>query len=235
MRGKGERFVMDESHKKIAVIGGTGALGGGLAWRLAQAGFPVTIGSRTLEKAQDAARALQTEFGDKADIEGLENAEAAAAGDVIVLTVPFASHDTTLNLIAPYVADKIVIDATVPLVPPKVARVQLPPEGSAALAAKAKLPSSLVVSAFQNAAAHKLRDAGDLDCDILVSGDNVAAREQVISLVNAIGMRGIHCGPLDNAVVAEALTSVLIGINKRYGVDGAGIRITGDLTPTKDA
>lgn len=221
---------MADSQQTIAVIGGTGALGGGLAWRLAKAGYRIVIGSRTREKAQAATQELELEIEGTINAQGLENAQAAAAGDIILLTVPFSSHDSTLDHIAPHVAGKIVVDATVPLVPPKVARVQLPDEGSAALAAKAKLPDALVVSAFQNVAAHKLRNDGDLDCDILVSGDNVAAREQVISLVTAIGMRGLHCGPLDNSVVAEALTSVLIGINKRYGVDGAGIRITGDLS-----
>ncbi len=215
--------------EKIAVIGGTGALGSGLAWRLAKAGYRIIIGSRTPEKAKSAAHALENELDGKAAVQGLENARAAQAGDIILLTVPFASHEATLARIKTGAAGKILIDATVPLNPPKVARVRLPECGSAALAAQAALTEAKIVSAFQNVAAHKLRSDPPPDCDILVCGDNVAARESVITLINAIGLRGIHAGPLDNAVVAEALTSVLIGINKRYKLDGAGIRITGDL------
>jgi NADPH-dependent F420 reductase len=121
-----------------------------------------------------------------------------------------------------------VVDTTVPLVPPKVARVQLPPEISAALAAQQRLgESARVVAAFHNVAAHKLQTSDPIDCDVLIFGDDPKDRAVVAALAEAAGLRGVHAGPLANAVAGEALTSVLIGINRNYKVDGAGIRITG--------
>ena len=128
---------------------------------------------------------------------------------------------------------KILIDATVPLMPPKVGTVQLPEGGSAAVNAQKALGDGVtVVSAFQNVAADKLKSSADLECDVLVAGDKVAARQVVIDLVEDAGMRGWHVGPLANSAAAEAMTSLIIQVNRRYGIDGAGIRITG--TPTKD-
>jgi hypothetical protein len=147
---------------------------------------------------------------------------------VVVLAVPWASHGAILDEIAPHVAGKIVVDATVPLVPPKVARVQLPAETSAALAAQRRLGGAArVVAAFHNIAAGKLQTDIPIDCDVLVFGDAADDRSSVIALAEAAGLRGIHAGPLANAVAAEALTSVLIGINRHYKVAGAGLRITG--------
>jgi NADPH-dependent F420 reductase len=133
------------------------------------------------------------------------------------------------------VAGKIVVDATVPLVPPRVARVQLPASGSAAaIAAQALDGAARLVTAFHNVSAQKLRGDGPVPCDILVFGDDVEARDAVIGVIARIGLRGLHGGPLANAVAAEAMTSVLISINRRYGVaEGAGIRITG--IPGEDA
>jgi 8-hydroxy-5-deazaflavin:NADPH oxidoreductase len=207
----------------LGIVGGTGALGSGLAHRWAKAGYPVILGSREAEKAARAAEAI-------AGARGLENAAAAAAADLVVMTVPFASHRATLQSIAAASAGKVLIDTTVPLLPPKVATVQLPPEGSAALAAQRFLGNGVrVVAAFHNIAAHKLAKDEQIDCDVLVSGDDRAARATVIELAAAIGLRGIDAGPLANSVAAEALTSILIGINRRYKVDGAGIRITGEF------
>ncbi|MGH6945672.1 MAG: NADPH-dependent F420 reductase, partial [Geminicoccaceae bacterium] len=159
------------------------------------------------------------------------NTAAAQAGDIAVVTVPFASHPAILDTIREAVAGKIVVDTTVPLVPPKVATVQMPPEGSAALGAQRRLgDAAKVVSAFQNVAAHKLQAGEPIDCDVLVCGNDRQARESVIALVETIGLRGLDAGPLANAVAAEALTSILIGINRRYKVDGAGLRITGALS-----
>ncbi len=211
----------------LAIVGGTGALGGGLAKRWAARGYPIVIGSRSAERAEAAAQALM-ESGAAVPVRGLDNAASASAGDIVVITVPYASHGAILAEIKDAVAGKIVVDATVPLVPPKVARVQLPPEGSAAQAAQELLGEEVqLVAAFHNVAAHKLAQDVEIDCDVLVCGDQVAAREAVVTLVEALGLRGLHGGPLANAAAAEALTSVLIGINKRYKVDGAGIRITG--------
>ncbi|MFO1188180.1 MAG: NADPH-dependent F420 reductase [Alphaproteobacteria bacterium] len=214
---------MSTSRPSIAVIGGTGDLGSGLAGRFARAGYPVIIGSRSAEKAVAAAKELA---GGKA--RGMANADAAAAAEVVVLAVPFGSHDGTLGEIAPGVAGKLVIDTTVPLVPPKVGTVQLPKEGCAAVRAQARLGGGVtVVSAFHNVSAHKLGGDAPIDCDVLVFGDSREARDRVVGMVDAIGLRGIHGGPLANSAAAEALTSVLITINRLYKVDGAGIRITG--------
>jgi 8-hydroxy-5-deazaflavin:NADPH oxidoreductase len=213
---------MSGSRPTLAVIGGTGALGSGLARRAAKAGYEVVIGSRSAGKAQALARTIGAR--------GTTNAEAAAAAGMVALTVPFSSHAAILEELAPHVDGKIVVDATVPLVPPKVARVQLPPEGSAAVRTQAALPGARVVSAFHNVSAEKLGKDGPVDCDVLVFGDDVAARGEVVALVQAIGLRGLHGGPLVNSAAAEAMTSVLIAVNRRYKVaDGAGIRITGDL------
>jgi NADPH-dependent F420 reductase len=215
---------MIASRPVIAIVGGTGALGSALAKRLAAAGFPVVIGSRTPEKAEEAARGLAGPSAAR----GAANADAAAAGEIVLVTVPWSSQADTLDAIKPHIAGKLVIDTTVPLQPPKVSRVQLPPEDSAALAAQKRLgPTARLVSAFHNVAAHKLQVGGPIDCDVLVFGDDAKDRETVIGLAEAIGLRGLHAGPLANSAAAEALTSVLIGINRTYKVDGAGIRITG--------
>ena len=144
--------------------------------------------------------------------------------------MPFAAQEATLRDIAPHAAGKIVVDTTVPLVPPKVMRVQLPPEGSAAARARALLGEHVtLVSGFHNVAAHKLMTDEKVDCDVLVFGDDKAAREVVVGLAREIGLRGLHGGALVNSAAAEALTSLLIFMNKTYQVDGAGIRITGEL------
>ncbi len=212
----------------IAVIGGTGDLGTGLARRWAKAGYTLIIGSRAADKAQAAAAELAS-LATGAKPQGMANADAAKAADVVVLTVPFASQAATLDDIKPHVAGKLVIDTTVPLVPPRVARVQLPPEGCAALLAQARLGDGVrVVSAFHNVAAHKLQILDmALDCDVLVFGDKAEDRDVAIKLAEACGVRGLHAGPLANSAAAEALTSVIIGINRTYKVDGASIRITG--------
>ncbi|MCL4765036.1 MAG: NADPH-dependent F420 reductase [Hyphomicrobiaceae bacterium] len=211
----------------IAIIGGTGALGSGLARRLAGAGYAVVIGSRTAEKAEVAADKLTVPPGARRP-RGETNARAAEAAEILIVTVPFATQAQVLEEIRPRAAGKLVIDTTVPLVPPKVARAQLPPQGSAAVAAREQLGEGVrVVSAFHNVAAHKLQADAEIDCDVLVFGDDPQDRAVAIEIVAAAGLRGLHGGPLVNSAAAEALTSVLIGINRAYKVDGAGIRITG--------
>ena len=213
--------------QSISVIGGTGALGSGLAKRWARAGYRVIIGSRSADKAQEAAAAARESIGD-GEIIGMDNSSAAAAGDVVVLTVPFAHQKPTLEEIRAALAGKILVDATVPLVPPKVARVQLPAAGAAALLAQQICGDEVqVVSAFQNVAADLVATDAKLDCDVLVSGDKQAAREVVVKLAERAGMRAWHAGPLANAAAAEALTSVLIFINRRNPDSHAGIRISG--------
>jgi NADPH-dependent F420 reductase len=188
----------------------------------------VIIGSRDPARAAAAAAALAAATGRV--VSGFANAEAAARGSIIIVTVPFASQEATLHEIAAGVAGKILVDTTVPLMPPKVMRVQLPTEGSAAQRAQKLLGEGVrLVSAFHNVAAHKLATDATVDCDVLVFGDDKAARESVIRLVEACGLRGLHAGVLANSAAAEALTSILIFINKQYSVDGAGLRITGEL------
>lgn len=218
---------MDRS-STIAVLGGTGALGTGLSLRWARAGYPLVIGSRNAAGAERAAAEIHRQIPG-ADIRGLENPAAAAAADVVVLTVPFASHRDMLEAIKESVQGKIVVDTTVPLVPPKVSTVQLPPEGSVAKATQDFLGEGVrVVSAFQNVAAHRLQHLDHaIDCDVLVAGNDAEARETVLGLAKALGLRAWHAGPIANSAAAEALTSVLIAINRRYKIDGAGLRITG--------
>ncbi|SFR89676.1 NADPH-dependent F420 reductase [Sphingomonas jatrophae] len=212
------------SGQTIAVVGGTGKLGAAIARRLAKAGRTVIIGSRFADSATAAADELG--FG----LTGMANADAAAAGDIVIVTVPWAAQEATLAEIRPHVAGKIVVDTTVPLVPPKVMRVQLPAAGSAAVQAQNLLGAEVtVVSAFHNVAAHKLITDDDIGCDVLVFGDDKAARARVVALVGDAGLRGLHGGALVNSAAAEAMTSILIFLNKTYKVDGAGLRITGTL------
>ncbi|MFI4952492.1 MAG: NADPH-dependent F420 reductase [Burkholderiales bacterium] len=213
----------------LAIIGGTGALGMGLAMRWTAAGYPVVLGSRSSERAKAAARDIESGKG-APPVRGDDNLGAAQAGDIVVIAVPFSSHEAILDEIRDAVAGKIVVDAVVPLVPPKVSLVQLPAQGSAAQIAHERIgDTARVVSAFHNVGAAKLRAGGAIDCDVLVFGNDRAARDSVIALVEAIGTRGIDGGPIANSASAEALTSILIGINRRYKVDGAGIRITGNF------
>jgi len=216
--------------KTISIIGGTGALGGGLASRWARAGYRIVIGSRQAEKAANAAatlgRALPT-----ATIEGLQNRAAAAAGDVAVLTVPFAHQRPTLEDIRNELSGKILIDTTVPLVPPKVARVQMPAEGCAALITQQIVGEQVtVVSAFQNVAADLMVSDAEMACDVLVAGDKLTAREIVIQLAEQAKFNAWHAGPLANSAAMEAMTSVLIFMNRRYPGSHAGIRMTGVST-----
>jgi len=188
----------------------------------------VVIGSRSQERAAETAAAINTRIG-AGRAEGADNLAAAAAGEIVVLTVPYAAQLSTLAEVKPALASKILVDVTVPLQPPQVGRVQLPDGGSAVVKAQAMLGESVrVVSAFQNVSAELLTALGGaIDCDVLVCGDDRDARAQVIALAKSAGMRAFHAGPLANSVVAEALTSVLITINRQYKVKHSGIAITG--------
>ncbi len=214
--------------QRIAVIGGTGKEGSGLAMRWARAGYEVIIGSRSAEKGARVAAELNERAG-VTTIRGTDNATAAAQGDVVVLTVPYSAHKAILADIRDTVQGKVLVDVTVPLKPPDVTVVHIPEGGSATQEAQAFLgPEVRVVAAFQNiAAAHLKNPDHPIDCDVLVCGDDDDAKAIAIRLAEAAGMRGIDAGPLANAVVVEGLTPVLIGINKRYKARGAGIRITG--------
>lgn len=216
-----------EKQETIAILGGTGDLGTGLARRWAQAGYGIAIGSRALDKARAAADGLKRRCPD-ARVQAMRNPEAAAAGDIVALTVPAAHQIATLAAVREMLAGKILIDVTVPLAPPRVGTVQLPAEGSAGKRAQMLLGDGvMVVSAFQNIAARLLQEDGPIGCDVLVAGNARGARDKVIELAAAAGMRGWHAGPIDNAAAAEALTSVLIQINRRHELSHAGIAIVG--------
>jgi NADPH-dependent F420 reductase len=213
--------------RTIAVIGGTGPEGGGLALRWAAAGHRVFIGSRDALKAQAAAAELAAKA--KGRVEGADIVDAARRADIVVLAVPFSAQLDTAKRMAGELAGKILVDVTVPLVPPKVSRVQLPPDDSCVVRVQRELGESVkVVSAFQNVSAHKLGDlAQKVACDVLVCSDSAEARQVVLALARDAGVRGIDAGPLANSVAAEALTSILIWINRTYKIPDAGLAITG--------
>ena len=214
--------------KRITILGGTGNLGRGLAIRWADAGIDIVIGSRSAERAATSAAELNDALG-TVRVSGLMTAAAAAAGDLVVIAVPFTAHADTVAAVRDVVQGKIVIDATVPLVPPKISRVQLPDGGAAALRTQEFLGDGVkVVAAFHNVAAAHLAELGHaIDCDVLVCGDDKEAREVVVALSERIGVTAVQAGPLANAVALESLTPVLIWINRNRKIPGAGIRLTG--------
>lgn len=217
---------MSES-RTIAILGGTGDLGTGLAIRWSKAGHKIIIGSRTQEKAAAAVAALKGKSPDT-PAQAMANADAAAAGEIVVLTVPADHQLSTLEGVKDSLKGKILIDVTVPLVPPKVGNVQLPPEGSAGKRAQDFLGEDvMVVTAFQNIAAHLLQQDVLIECDVLVAGNKKVARDTVIELIEQAGMKGWHAGPIENSAAAEALTSILIQINRKHDISHSGIKIVG--------
>jgi 8-hydroxy-5-deazaflavin:NADPH oxidoreductase len=224
-------------NSKIAIIGGTGREGTGLAFRWAKAGLTVIIGSRTADKAQAAADATNARLA-AADpggpvaaaspVSGTDNATAAEQAEIVVITVPYAAHRSSLEAIKAQAQGKLVIDVTVPLVPPKVSQVQMPAAGSAALEAREILGQGAeIADAFQNVSHEVFAGDAEADCDVLVTGSSKEARARTLELVAAAGLVGWDAGPLENSAVVEGLTSVLIHINRKYGSTHAGIRITG--------
>ncbi len=213
---------------KIAVIGGTGKEGKGLALRWANAGYEIIIGSRDAERAANAANELNSIVG-RTNVSGLGNADAACAADIVVLSVPYEAHAATLDAIADATQGKILIDVTAPLDPENKKKAWRVPEGSAAQAAQLKLgPNVRVVAAFQNISyTHLTNLHEDLGCDVLVCGNDKEAKKHVIELAKAAGMAAFDAGPIENAVVTEGLTAVLININITFKIKNAGIQITG--------
>ena len=212
-----------ELPNKIAILGGTGDLGTGLAIRWARSGHEMIIGSRTLAKAERAVENL-TQNSPETKALALENSDAAAMGDIVVLTVPAEHQISTLETVKSGLEGKILIDVTVPLVPPKVGTVQLPTQGSAGKRAQDFLGEDVqVVTAFQNV----LKREVQIECDVLVCGNKRVARQIVIDLAEEAGMRAWHAGPIENSAAAEALTSILIQINRRHDISHSGIRIVG--------
>lgn len=216
----------------LGILGGTGNEGRGLAYRWAQAGYHIIIGSRTPEKAQRVAAELNERLGREV-VEGMGNEQAARLCDIAVVTVPYEGHRSLLESLRGALRGKLVIDVTVPLNPDDVTVVRLPEAGSAAMEAYQVLgDGAQVAAAFHNVSHTHLLEDGPIPCDVLVCGSTEEARRQTLHLVEAAGMVGWDAGPLENAVVAEGLTAVLIGINKRYKMRASGIRITGhERTP----
>ncbi|MEW5871152.1 MAG: NADPH-dependent F420 reductase [Chloroflexota bacterium] len=214
---------------KIAILGGTGKEGPGLALRWGRAGYPILIGSRQLEKAQATAAELNEKLGlhGPGAVQGLENAEAARQAEICVLTVVQSAHQAALEGLRQALQGKILVDAT--------ARVDFrdprPPEPPAAARTAQEIlgPGVRVVAAFQNVPAHALKKNLDqsLDTDVLVCADDLEAAQAVMQLAQAAGMRAYYAGGLDNALVVEGLTSILISLNKHYGVKTASIGVTG--------
>lgn len=212
----------------LAILGGTGKEGKGLAYRWSKAGFRVLIGSRTYEKAQGAAEEINDLLREAGKVQGLTNADAADQAQVVVLTVPYSAHQATLEGLKSSLQGKLLVDVTVPLVPPKVSKVQMPAAGSATQEARQVLGEGVeVCAAFQNISHEHLLGDQSVDCDVLVTGTSADARARTIALIEAAGLTGWDAGPIENSVVVEGLTSVLIGINKKYGSTHAGIKITG--------
>ncbi|HSB03002.1 MAG TPA: NADPH-dependent F420 reductase [Anaerolineales bacterium] len=212
----------------IAVLGGTGKEGKGLAYRWAQAGYRVLIGSRSSDKAVKAASEIMQLLEGSSSVVGTTNLEAAGQAEIIVITVPYLAHRETLESVKDAVKGKLLIDVTVPLVPPKVSKVQMPAAGSAAQEAREILGEEVeVAAAFQNVSHELLLGEEKVECDVLVTGTSKKARTETLMLVDAAGLTGWDAGPIENSVVVEGLTSVLININKQYGSTYAGIKITG--------
>lgn len=218
---------MIDGIKKIAIIGGTGKEGKGLAYKWAQADYEILIGSRALDKAQAAAEVVNQMVG-KHNVTGMTNSDAVRETDICVLTVPFSAHKDMLHQMRDDLKNKILIDVTVPLVPPKLSVFQAPEAGSALLEAVKILDESTeVVDAFQNISYENLLSDKDIACDIFVCGSKKEIRKLIIGLIESAGMTAWDAGPKENSVVVEGMTSVLFGINKQYDTKSAGIKVTG--------
>jgi NADPH-dependent F420 reductase len=212
---------------KISFIGGTGEEGMGLAFRFAMAGHACTIGSRALEKAVGAVAELR-EKDAALPLSAATNAGAVEAGEIVVVTTPYAAQAATLPPLAPALAGKLVVSTVVPMAF-EAGRASLltVPEGSAAQQEQALLPASTVVAAFQNLSARKLLKGGPVEADVVVCADDAAARRQIMELSEDIeGVRGVDGGALANAQMVEAITVLLVSINRAYKTQ-AGVRIAG--------
>jgi 8-hydroxy-5-deazaflavin:NADPH oxidoreductase len=212
----------------IAVLGGTGKEGKGLAYRWAKAGYQVLVGSRSTERAVTVASEIMEMLEGESSLVGTSNLEAAQLADIVVLSVPYASHRETLESVKDALKGKILVDVTSLSIPPTVTKVQMLPAGSATQEAREIVGEGVeVVAAFQSISHKHLLTAEDVGCDVLVTGTSKDARAEVLKLVEAAGLIGWDAGPIENSVVVEGLASVLRYINKQYGSTSAGIKVTG--------
>jgi NADPH-dependent F420 reductase len=212
---------------RVAIIGGTGKEGQGMAARWAKAQHTVFIGSRDAARAQAAAVELSRRLGQA--VEGGDNAWAVAQAEIAVLSVPYAAHAETLTSLKAALRGKILIDITVPLTPPDVRKVHLPRGQAAALEAQALLgPDTRVVAALHHASAVHLNDLEHaIDCDVLACSDHADALKIALELIASLGTRALDAGSLANAIALESLTPVLLHLNRKYKSPGVGIRFTG--------
>ncbi|MBI4478591.1 MAG: NADPH-dependent F420 reductase [Acidobacteria bacterium] len=219
--------------EQVALIGGTGDLGYGLALRWARAGVPIVIGSRDAGRAREAAQRVKAGAAASGSVEGYQNAEAAAKASVVVVSVPFPAQAGILKSIRGSLKNTLLVDTTVPLAatiggrPTRLLGIW---EGSAAEQARDIVPAEIpVLAGFHNLSAEALQDlAQPLDCDVLICGDDAAAKERLYPLVKLIpGLRPLDAGALEMARMVESMTALLISINRRYKVHHAGLRITG--------
>jgi NADPH-dependent F420 reductase len=225
------KIKMNMPNKKIALVGGTGKEGKGLAFRWAKAGHEVIIGSRSLEKAQLAVAEITSSLPSNLRLFAETNENAVERADFVVITVPYSAHKDILTALKGKLKKKIIIDVTVPLIPPQVTKVQVPTAGSAAQEAQKIIGADCkVASAFHNISYDLLMKDEPILCEVLVCGIDEETRQSVLELVMDAGLIGWDAGPLENSVVAESLTSILIHINKKYKAHNAGIKITG-ITP----
>ena len=219
--------------RKIAILGGTGPEGSGLAYRWAKAGLEIVIGSRDASRAQEAAAQLKSKIGPNARVDGADNASAISQAHIVVLTVPFAGSAALLKqLKSAWKPDQIVIDTTVPLaatIGGTATRVLGVWQGSAAEQTRELLPKEIpLAAAFQNLGAELLVGDAPVDCDVLVCSDDEKAKQAAMELVaNIPGARALNGGKLENARIVESVTALLIGLNIRYRVHSAGLRFTG--------
>ena len=212
---------------RIALVGGTGKEGRGMALRWARAGHEVLIGSRDAERAQAAAQELRGLV--TGAISGGDNVWAVQQSEVVLLSVPYSAHASTLQTLAPVLGERPLIDITVPLQPPKVNTVNLPAGQAAALEAQSILGNSArVVAALHHVSAVHLADLDhSIDCDVLACSDDKAALAQALQLIRDLGMRAFDAGPLRNAIALESLTPVLLHLNRTHKGKSFGIRLTG--------
>jgi NADPH-dependent F420 reductase len=213
----------------IAVIGGTGKEGSGLAMRWVRSGYRVVIGSRSAQKAKERTAEINAQLGETGLITGADNLQAAKEGDLVVLTVPYEAQKEILESIRPALDGKILINVGVPINPDRPSQARSLPCGSSSVEAQEQLGQSVrVVAAFQNVSAEYLIDPErPIDCDVLVCGDDAEAKVATMRLAESAGLVAYDAGPLRNSAVVEGLTPLLLGINKRYQSRLAGIRITG--------